>query len=53
MNDTSYGKAVDMWATGMIMYELLTKGGHPFLGDNIHQFDKMKIDEYKQMLNSK
>ena len=53
MNDNYYGKPVDIWATGMIMYEILTKGGHPFLGENIHQFQRIKIEEYKQMLNSK
>ena len=53
MSDASYGKAVDLWATGMIMYELLTKGGHPFIGDDIHKFERIKIEEYRQLLSSK
>lgn len=46
MQRISYGKAVDIWAIGMIMYELLTKGGHPELGPNIHKKVNMQIDDY-------
>jgi calcium/calmodulin-dependent protein kinase I len=49
----SYGKPVDVWAVGMIMYELLTKGGHPMLGIDIHQNVLMTVFEYKEhMINN-
>lgn len=33
----SYGKASDIWGVGMVLYELLSKGGHPILGKDIHK----------------
>lgn len=52
MNEApSYGKAVDVWATGMIMYELLTKGGHPMLGRDIYKSVVMTVNEYKNVMN--
>lgn len=52
MSETpSYGKAADMWAVGMIMYELLSKGGHPILGEDIHQHIRLTVDQYKEKMN--
>lgn len=44
----SYGKASDIWSVGMILYELLSKGGHPILGKDIHKKVGMKVEEYKE-----
>ena len=52
MQSISYGKAVDIWAVGMIMYELLTKGGHPELGDNIHEKVDMSIEDYIDLITN-
>ena len=52
MNGVSYGKAVDIWATGMIMYEVLTKGCHPILENDINNIEKLSFEEYKAKLNS-
>ena len=52
MQSISYGKAVDIWAVGMIMYELLTKGGHPELGDNIHEKVDMSIEDYIELITN-
>lgn len=52
MSSLSYGKTIDIWATGMIMYELLTKGGHPFLGSDFYNKLDMKIEDFKiKMMN--
>ena len=51
MNESpSYGKPVDIWAIGMIMYELLTKGGHPLLGELIHKEVVLSADAYKDIM---
>jgi serine/threonine protein kinase len=48
INETpSYGKAADIWAVGMILYELLSKGGHPILGKDIHHNLRMTVEDYK------
>ena len=52
MDDThSYGKAADLWTVGMIIYEMISKGGHPILGEDIHANIKMTVDEYKEIMN--
>lgn len=41
---------VDIWAIGMIMYEVITKGGHPLLGlDFYHSLD-MSLGEFKETM---
>lgn len=50
MKSSSYGKKVDIWAIGMIMYELLTKGGHPFLGGDFYNKLDMEVVEYKRKM---
>ncbi|CAI2382963.1 unnamed protein product [Moneuplotes crassus] len=42
-----YSKAADLWAVGMIIYEMVTKGGHPILGEDIHCKMNMTPKEYK------
>jgi serine/threonine protein kinase len=44
----SYGKASDIWGVGMVLYELLSKGGHPILGKDIHKNVWMTVDQYKE-----
>ena len=41
---------VDIWAIGMIMYEMLTKGGHPMLGDNFYHSLDMTVEEFKEAI---
>jgi serine/threonine protein kinase len=44
MGETSYGKSVDLWATGFIMYELIS-GTHPLYvrGEDKQSYrDKLK-----------
>ncbi|CAI2361104.1 unnamed protein product [Moneuplotes crassus] len=48
MKSVTYGKKVDIWATGMIMYELLTKGGHPFLGIDFYNKLDMNVEEFRK-----
>lgn len=36
----------------MIMYEILTKGGHPMLGSDFYNELEMSIEEYKQNMMS-
>ena len=43
---------VDIWAIGMIMYEILTKGGHPMLGDNFYHSLDMSVEEFKGIMLS-
>ena len=50
MKSSSYGKKIDIWATGLIMYELLTKGGHPLLGIDFYNNLEMSIAEYKEKI---
>lgn len=50
VKSTSYGKKIDIWATGMIMYEILTKGGHPILGIDFYKEWEMSLDEYKNKM---
>ena len=45
-----YGKKVDIWAIGMIMYEILTKGGHPLLGLNFYHTLKMPLNDFKETM---
>jgi serine/threonine protein kinase len=47
-----YGKKVDIWSTGMIMYELLTKGGHPILGDDFYNKLERSIEEFRNIMNT-
>jgi serine/threonine protein kinase len=49
---TQYGKKVDIWSTGMIMYELLTKGGHPILGDDFYNKLERSIEEFRNIMNT-
>jgi serine/threonine protein kinase len=51
MKSTSYGKKADIWAIGMIMYEILTKGGHPLLGLDFYNNLDMSVDEYKKKIS--
>ncbi len=46
----SYAKAADLWAVGMIMYEMISKGGHPVLGKDIHKNVKMTISDYRKRM---
>lgn len=43
----AYGKKIDIWSTGIIMYEALTKGGHPELGANIYKQLDMSVEKFK------
>lgn len=47
----SYAKAADLWAVGMIMYEMITQGGHPVLGKDIHRSIKITISDYKKRMD--
>lgn len=49
LGQTTYGKPVDIWAVGFIMYELLS-GHHPFYvkGENRATYQE-KMKNYKQM----
>ena len=40
-----YSKSVDIFATGIIMYMLLTGGGHP-----LYDSKKFEVNKYKQDL---
>jgi len=52
IQSTSYGKKIDIWATGMITYEIITKGGHPVLGIDFYNDLKMSLDDYRnKMMN--
>ena len=52
MKSTTYGKKADIWAVGMIMHELLTKGGHPFLGKDFYNRLDMDVEVFrKKMMN--
>lgn len=42
-----YTKSVDIWATGIIMYEVLTGGKHPLFNTN-----EDTIESYKNKLKS-
>lgn len=50
IKSTSYGKKVDIWSIGLIMYETLTKGGHPELGSNFYSSMDMSMEEFKAMM---
>lgn len=50
IQSSSYGKKIDIWATGMIMYEILTKGGHPVLGDDFKNDLKVSLQDYKKQM---
>lgn len=53
MNESPYySKPIDIWATGMIMYEMLSRGGHPILGKDIYQNVLMTVNEYKETMNN-
>lgn len=53
MIDTSYySKPIDIWAAGMIMYELLSKGGHPILGKDIYKNLTMTVNDYKNAMKN-
>ena len=52
MKSSSYGKKVDIWATGMIMHELLTKGGHPLLGLDFYNKLDMPVEEFKSKMTT-
>ncbi|CDW79963.1 UNKNOWN [Stylonychia lemnae] len=41
----SYGKRIDVWACGIIMYQLLTRGKHPIY------YDGQNRDEYNEALD--
>jgi len=45
-----YTKAVDMWACGIVMYELLTLGAHPILDKNEMKNVKLLKDVYLDKL---
>lgn len=47
----SYSKAADLWAVGMIIYEMVTKGGHPILGADIHKNVKITAIDYKKRMD--
>lgn len=52
MKSVAYGKKVDIWASGMIMYELLTKGGHPFLGIDFYNKLDMKVEDFRNLVTN-
>ena len=41
---------VDIWAIGMIMFEILTKGGHPILGLDFYHSMEMTVDKFKETM---
>ena len=47
----SYGKSADIWAAGMIIYEMISKGGHPILGADIHNNVWMTVEKYKDKMS--
>jgi serine/threonine protein kinase len=49
MGDAPYGKAVDLWAVGFIMYEMIC-GSHPLWvrGEDKNSY-KEKLKNYKQL----
>lgn len=51
--DHSYGKAADIWAAGMIIYEMISKGGHPILGKDIHNNTRMTVEKYRVKMSQK
>lgn len=52
MKSTTYGKKADIWGIGMIMYELLTKGGHPFLGIDFYNKLDMGVEEFQKIMTN-
>lgn len=46
----TYGKKIDIWSTGIIMYEILTKGGHPELGLDFYNGLDMTLEEFKEKM---
>lgn len=52
LKSTQYGKKVDIWSTGMIMYELLTKGGHPIFGSDFYNKLERSVEEFKDIMNT-
>jgi serine/threonine protein kinase len=40
-----YGKSIDWWATGIILFELLSGGDTPFDGDD--QYHRIATDHVK------
>jgi len=43
----SYSKAIDIWSLGILMFNLLNEGGHPFLkpGDTKNNYIQRIIKE--------
>ena len=53
LENTFYSKIIDIWSIGIILYELLNKGQHPFYIKGVSKRNDQVISKKHNIINIK